>query len=209
MEIFLTYVGSIASIASIPLGIYFYFKTKEENRDKVRRQILQIISYQIGENRKLDEFEINKVINSNLRIHKLTQGSITMISILEDLISETISSPLLDSSRKDTILKNIKDIFPNPESENATDHATAKFSTIFAIASTFILILTMSVGLIIGESNWNSDLDWWFSFNLVKGFWPNILVSALSTILGILIAFWWFKKMSALRLSRKTKANTG
>ena len=109
MENLLSYIGSIASVGSIPLAIYLFLKSKEDKIDNVRRQILKIISYQIGENRLLSEFEINKIINSNIRNNKLDRHSISMENILEDLVSDTVSSPLLNTDRKDEILKNLKE----------------------------------------------------------------------------------------------------
>lgn len=201
MEDFLTYIGSLASIGSIPLAIYLYLKSREQKKDKIRREILKIISYQIGENRTLDLFEVEKIINSNLRNSKLSKDSINIRSILEDLISDTISSPLLDSKSKDEILKNIKGIFPDQNAAQEVKYSTTKYSTLFAITTAMISILGLSLTLIVGESGWSENMDKVFSLNLVKGFWPNLAFSVIAAVLGMITSLIAFKKLN------KTKAN--
>jgi hypothetical protein len=187
MDNILTYIGTIASIGSIPLAIYFYIKSREETADKIRREILKIISYQIGENRTLNLFEIDKVINSNIRNNKLKKNTITSKNVIEDLISDTISSPLLDSSRKNAILQNLKDIFPNETIPNENIIEPTRLSTLFAVTATLLGTLTTSI-IIIGEQNWSDKWDKFFNLNIVKGFWPNLLVGVTTTILSMLIA---------------------
>ena len=93
-------VGSIASIAGVPLAIYLYLKSQIEKISSVRREIVKRLSYQIGEGRKITIFEMSSVIDSVSRESRLRKGSISLSSIVEDLIAETISSPLLESTRK-------------------------------------------------------------------------------------------------------------
>ena len=110
MENIFSIVGSIASIGGIPLAIYLYLKSKEANFDKIKRDIVKILSYQIGEDRELTTFEIQSVINSKLRESRMKIDEIEVNEVIEDLVSETISSPLLDTERKHTILGNLKTI---------------------------------------------------------------------------------------------------
>jgi hypothetical protein len=111
MNDFFQILGTIASIGSIPLAIYLFVRTREQSRDKLRREIVKILSYQIGEDRKLSAFEIQTVINSKLRENRINTDSITVISIIEDIVSETISSPLLNNDRKERIIDNLKSIY--------------------------------------------------------------------------------------------------
>lgn len=64
-------IGSLASIGGVPLAIYLYIKSKEGKIDSVRREIVKLLSYQIGEGRNLKLFEIQTIINSKLREKKL------------------------------------------------------------------------------------------------------------------------------------------
>ena len=55
---FFSIIGTVASIGSIPLSIYLYIKSRENNIDKVKREIVKILSHQIGDRRQLTSFEI-------------------------------------------------------------------------------------------------------------------------------------------------------
>ncbi len=105
---FFSIIGTVASIGSIPLSLYLYIKSKENNIDKVKRDIVKILSHQIGDRRQLTTFEIQTVINSKTRETKIDNEKITVNHIIEDLVSETISNPLLDKSIKETIISELK-----------------------------------------------------------------------------------------------------
>jgi hypothetical protein len=108
---FFSIIGSIASIGSIPLAIFLYFKSREAKFEKVGREIVRIISFQVGENRELTTFELQTVINSKLRENRIKEGSISIGEVIEDLAAETISNPLLESIRKETILNNLRKLY--------------------------------------------------------------------------------------------------
>ncbi|EGR0761690.1 hypothetical protein ETS21_22605 [Vibrio parahaemolyticus] len=108
MNEFLQIVGSLASIVGIPLAVYLYFKGQAEKYFDVRRDIVKRLSYQVGEGREISQFELNAVIDSMVREKRLKQSSISANSVVEDLISETISSPLLDRARKDTLVMELQ-----------------------------------------------------------------------------------------------------
>ncbi|MCB0495919.1 MAG: hypothetical protein KDC79_07270 [Cyclobacteriaceae bacterium] len=110
MDEFFQFIGSIASLISIPLAIFLFLKSKEGQFDKIKKEIIKILSHQIGEERKVSSFEIESVINSKLREARMKTDSLTVEEIVEDLVSETISSPLIDKARKDEILKDLKAI---------------------------------------------------------------------------------------------------
>jgi hypothetical protein len=111
MERFLSILGTLASLGSIPISIYIYLKSKEETFAKVKKEIVKILSYQIGEDRELTTFEIQTVINSKLRENRFKANSITVVEIVEDLVSETISSPMIDRSRKKMILNSLRNVY--------------------------------------------------------------------------------------------------
>ena len=64
MEQIFQLIGSIASVGSIPLAVYFYLKSKETKLIKIKNDIIRTLSYQIGENRNLSTFEIDTVIKN-------------------------------------------------------------------------------------------------------------------------------------------------
>ncbi|NIF03970.1 hypothetical protein F3J23_00835 [Chryseobacterium sp. Tr-659] len=108
---FFSIIGTIASIGSIPLSIYIFIKSKENNIDKVKRDIVRILSHQIGDRRQLTTFEIQTVINSKTRETKIDNEKVTVNHIIEDLVSETISNPLLEKSIKENIIIELKKIY--------------------------------------------------------------------------------------------------
>ncbi|HFD4110555.1 TPA: hypothetical protein ACPVYA_004661, partial [Vibrio parahaemolyticus] len=97
-------VGSLASIVGIPLAVYLYIKSKAEKHFEVRREIVKRLSYQVGEGREISPFELNVIIDSLVREKKIKESVITPDSVIEDLTSEIVSSPLLDKNRKDTVV---------------------------------------------------------------------------------------------------------
>jgi len=105
-------IGSIASIGAIPLAIYLYLRSREAKYARLRHEIVKILSYQIGEGRNLSIFEVQSVIDHKLRDHRAKQNSITVNEIVEEIVAETISSPMLDGQRKEQILKNLQQIHP-------------------------------------------------------------------------------------------------
>ena len=115
MEQVLTILGTIASLGAIPLSIYLYLKTKEAKFDKIRKEIVKTLSYQIGEERQITAFEIQTVINSKIRENRLKKNTINIDEIVEDLVSEIISNPMIDRNRKEIILADLKSIYIKDE----------------------------------------------------------------------------------------------
>jgi uncharacterized membrane protein YidH (DUF202 family) len=115
MEQVLTILGTIASLGGIPLSIYLYLKSKEAKFDKIKKEIVRTLSYQIGEEREITAFEIQTVINSKLRENRFKTNSVNIDEIVEDLVSETMSSPMIDRNRKKIILDNLKNIYVKGE----------------------------------------------------------------------------------------------
>jgi|WetSurMetagenome_2_1015567.scaffolds.fasta_scaffold237431_1 hypothetical protein len=115
MEQILTILGTIASLGGIPLAIYLYLKSKEAKFDKIKKEIVKTLTYQIGEEREITAFEIQTVINSKLRENRFKTDLVNIDEIVEDLVSETISSPMIDRTRKKLILDNLKNIYVKGE----------------------------------------------------------------------------------------------
>jgi len=108
MNDIISLIGTIASIGSIPLGFYFFIKGKEEKRDKVKRDIIKVLLYQLNDSNLLSAFEIQSVINAKCRESKVNVESIAISEIIDDLLSEIISNPLLQKESKRTFIANLK-----------------------------------------------------------------------------------------------------
>ncbi|PCF94628.1 hypothetical protein [Vreelandella nigrificans] len=110
MNDILQVIGSFASILGVPLAVYLYLKSQVQKYAQVRREIVKRLSHQIGEGRTVGLFELNAVIDSLVRENRLRKESITGNSIIEDLIAETVSSPLLDSGRKEQLISELSQV---------------------------------------------------------------------------------------------------
>lgn len=106
----LSIIGSVASIASIPLAFYLYLKSQAEKFMNVRRDIVNRLAFQLGEGRALTMFEVQAVIDARLRENRLKFGSIRPNEVIEDLVTETIASPLLDTGRKEEIVRTLSSL---------------------------------------------------------------------------------------------------
>lgn len=111
MNEFFQIIGSIASLISIPLAIYLYLKSREAKFDRLKKEIVKILSYQIGDERKVTPFEIKTVINSKLRENRIKTDSISVSEVTEDLVAEVIASPLINKDRKTEILQELRKIY--------------------------------------------------------------------------------------------------
>ncbi|MFQ2173012.1 hypothetical protein ACK345_07515 [Aeromonas rivipollensis] len=87
----LSIIGSVASIASIPLAFYLYLKSQAEKFLGVRKDIVNRLAFQLGEGRTLTIFEVQAVIDARLRENRLKFGSIRPNEVIEDLVTETIA----------------------------------------------------------------------------------------------------------------------
>ncbi|MBB1480256.1 hypothetical protein H5186_12345 [Pseudoalteromonas sp. SG41-2] len=110
MNDFLQLIGSLASIVGVPLAIYLYLKGQVQKYANVRRDIVKRLSHQIGEGRSIGLFELNAIIDSLVRENRLRSGTISPNSVIEDLIAETVSSPLLDSAKKESLIKELSEV---------------------------------------------------------------------------------------------------
>jgi hypothetical protein len=110
MNEILQIIGSVASILGVPLAVYLYLKSQVQKYASVRREIVKRLSHQIGEGRTVGLFELNAVIDSLVRDNRLRSGSITGNSVIEDLIAETVSSPLLDSGKKEQLITDLSEV---------------------------------------------------------------------------------------------------
>lgn len=110
LEFVLGILGSIASISSIPLAIYLYLRGRDAKYSKLRREIVRVLSHQLGEGRELSSFEIQSVIDSKIREVRGNPNAISVNEIVEDLVGEVISNPILESKRKESILENLRNV---------------------------------------------------------------------------------------------------
>lgn len=110
MNDFLQLIGSLASIIGVPLAVYLYLKGQVQKYADVRREIVKRLSHQIGEGRSIGLFELNAIIDSLVREKRLRAGTISSNSVIEDLIAETVSSPLLESAKKESLIKELSEV---------------------------------------------------------------------------------------------------
>jgi len=110
MSTFLQIFGSFASIGAIPLAVYLYLRNREAKFSKLRQEICKILSYQIGEGRNLSTFEVQAVITSKTREHNFKPDAINSDEVIEDLVAETITNPMLESGKKENIIENLQNI---------------------------------------------------------------------------------------------------
>lgn len=108
MSQLLQWIGTFASIISVPLAIFFYYKTIDGKYERVKKELISLFSSYIGTGNKLSLFYISSVINAKMRENNLKTGCITTESIIEDLIVEIISNPLLDNESKKSILHDLE-----------------------------------------------------------------------------------------------------
>lgn len=114
MNDIISIIGTVASIGSIPLAFYFFLKSKEELRDKVRREVVKIILYQLSSSTSISNFEITSVITSKCLESKIDPKAISIGDVISDLISEIFSNPLLDKNIKTKLIEILKEVaFPN------------------------------------------------------------------------------------------------
>lgn len=113
MSQLLQWIGTFASIISVPLAVFFYYKTIDGKHEKVRKDLISLFSSYIGTGNNLSLFYISSVINAKLRENNLKAGCITTNSIIEDLIVEIISNPLLNNAAKKSILYDLENLI-NP-----------------------------------------------------------------------------------------------
>ena len=104
----LQFIGTFASIFSIPLAIILYLKASDARQNKVRLDIIRSLSYRIGEGKALDRIEIASVFNSKIRESKIRKPLFTEETILEDVIADAVSNPFLTSEQKTSIIKDVE-----------------------------------------------------------------------------------------------------
>ena len=219
MNDIISLIGTIASIGSIPLGFYFFIKGKEEKRDKVKRDIVKILLYQLNDSNLVSIFEIQSVINSKCRESKVSIDSITKTEIIDDLLSEIISNPLLQKENKRTFIANLKylshrilttsDIEITKETvtleklrevdqdkieiELQKEQEKAKHKNKTESLSQIFSIITTLIGVVAGFVAFSSDIflnnDFLKKLSDKNDFLLTIIVGVLVSILGVSISY--------------------
>ncbi|UOB16432.1 hypothetical protein [Abyssalbus ytuae] len=108
----LSLIGVIVLVGSVPLTIYLYLKYKEKLLDITKKDIVEILSTQIGERGGCNMFEIQTIINSKTRENKLDPRKIKLNEIIEDLVVYIIvNHPPGGNTTKEEILHELKNIY--------------------------------------------------------------------------------------------------
>ncbi len=103
-------IGSVASIAGIPLAIYLFLRSQAQKYVDIRKDIVDRLSFQIGEGRQLSIFEIQAMIASRVRQNRIRYGLIEADQVIEDLVTEIVNSPLLESARKEEVITQLRSL---------------------------------------------------------------------------------------------------
>jgi hypothetical protein len=111
MDLAFQIIGIVLSIGGVFLAVFFFFKSKDDKYEKVKREIIRTLLFQISEKRELSDLEINCVSRAKLRSNGFKETTIPEKIIIEDLISEIIENPLVSDSRKESIIKNLKELY--------------------------------------------------------------------------------------------------
>lgn len=162
MSEFLQIIGSIASITGIPLAVFLYLRQREAKYRRLRVDICKSLSYKIGENSEITLFELESIIETKAREYGINPSRVSPDGVVKDLVTETISNPMLNSERKGKVVQNLQnihqegiskgfDIEPNgkkqlEEKDLKVRHEFKKLSTVFGILAGGITgILGMAV----------------------------------------------------------------
>jgi len=195
-------IGTLASIGSVPLAFYLYFKSNEGKIERVKREIIKLLSYQIGEGREIKKFEINSVLKSKFRENAIPINKITSTEIIEDLVAETLSTPLLEVKRKEEIISELEKIStPNELSENP-DYKS-KFnnkSTLFGVLAFLVGILAF---LLLDSSNAFRKL---YDLQGIEGVLINITFGIIVAIISSLLSSTFSNIFKPLLAKREAKS---
>lgn len=105
-------VGSIASIVGVPIAIWLYLKQVESKKLALQKSIVRQLSFEVGKGRVPSVFEIKSTIETESRYARISPGNLKVHHIIEDLVTEVLGSPLLDSVSKEKAISGLKDIHP-------------------------------------------------------------------------------------------------
>lgn len=105
MDNIFQFVGTFASIFSIPLAIILYFKASDVRQNKIRLEIIRSLSYRIGDGDVLSKMEVSAVFHSKLREHNIRKPIFNEVSILEDIVADAVSNPLVTKEQKYSIIE--------------------------------------------------------------------------------------------------------
>lgn len=200
------FIGTFASIFSIPLAIILYFKTSDARQNKIRLEIIRSLSYRIGEGNILSKVEVSAVFNSKLREHNIRKPIFSEVSILEDIIADAVSNPFLTSEQKTSIITSVSDILQSygvikepKENVNSTNNtAPSAFPNVsnrkrnigqeaFAIiAAVFSGIVTLAIG-VAGEFFTKYFQSTSISVELVFSVAITVLASLMTVLLDVVI----------------------
>lgn len=92
------------------IAVYFYFKTRDSRIDSAKRETVRTLLHQIGAEGKLTLFQIQSVCNAKLREKKVGKKNIPPSIIVEDLVSEVLSNPLIENDKKSDYIENLESI---------------------------------------------------------------------------------------------------
>ena len=173
------------------ISYFFYFESKLDSLNKIKREIIRTISLQIRENRELTNFELKTVINSKLRENRKKEGSILIIDVIEDLVAEIIASPLIDSNRKKSILENLVNLHDENSSNIPLHNYHFKYKkTSISVYKNLFLIIAIMIAIILGiwvGSSFRIVENVFILEDLESNFWLNIIIGTISSSIALVV----------------------
>jgi hypothetical protein len=124
MTYLLSYIGTLASIGSIPLAIYLFLKSREERVNKIKLEIVKTLLFHLNDSKNISTFEIQSIINSKLRENRISENKIKILEVIEILIFEIISNPLLNKEDKKFFIASLKSLAAPQTNEKIISKAT-------------------------------------------------------------------------------------
>ena len=90
------------------IAVYLYLKTRNSKIDSAKRETVRTLLHQIGAEGKITLFQIESVCNAKLRERKVGKKNIPNEIIIEDLVSEILSNPLIENDKKSMYIDNLE-----------------------------------------------------------------------------------------------------
>lgn len=204
MDNIFQFVGTFASIFSIPLAIILYFKASDVRQNKIRLEIIRSLSYRIGDGDVLSKMEVSAVFHSKLREHNIRKPIFNEVSILEDIVADAVSNPLVTKEQKYSIIERTSNLLlsygavkKRTENESNTNIEIQVFSNaskgkrnieeVFAVISGLFSAISAMFNISFNETLSKYIQNISFPSELVLSFVITVIAALGTAILSIVI----------------------
>ena len=111
MEVLLQITGSLASICSIPLSVYFFIISREKRNAVVREEICSSLYTSIASGKGISMFEVESFIKSIARKQKVDENKVSRNAILEELVIRVHNDQLLTKAKRNKAIGIIEGLY--------------------------------------------------------------------------------------------------